>query len=69
MTRLEAFMKAHKIKPGKLAEEACISTRRLRRIRREGTRNLPLLVALRIRDACRRLSGRYIQFEEVFEME
>lgn len=69
MTRLEAFMRASGIKPGKLAEEACMSTYRLRRIRRKGIKSLPIDDAMRIRDACGRLLGRFVYIAEVFEVE
>ena len=69
MTRLEAFMRANGIKPGKLAKEACMSTYRLRRIRQKGIKALFMDDALRIRDACGRLLGRFVYITEVFEVE
>lgn len=69
MTRLETFMRANKIRPGRLAEEACMSPGRLRRIRRAGFQTVRVSTALRIRDACGRLIGRYVMIAEIVEFE
>ena len=69
MTRLEAFMKANKISPAALAREANISRQQLFRIRKGRTKDMSMLTALRIRDACGRLLFRFVRISEVFEVD
>jgi transcriptional regulator with XRE-family HTH domain len=65
-TKLARFMKANKLKPLKLAREAGISRQQLLRIR-EGTADLRMMTALRIRDACGRLLMRRVSIDELFD--
>ena len=65
-TKLARFMKANGIKPLALAAEAGIRRQQLYRIR-EGTADLRIMTALRIRDACGRLLRRPVSFDELFD--
>jgi len=65
-TKLARFMTANKLKPLKLAREAGISRQQLSRIR-EGTADLRMMTALRIRDACGRLLMRRVSIDELFD--
>jgi AraC-like DNA-binding protein len=67
MTRLEAFIRANKIRPSDLAKESGISRTHLYRLR-TGTMDATVTTAVSIRDACRRLLHRHVRITDVFEV-
>jgi hypothetical protein len=67
MTRLEAFLKANKLKPGKVAREAKVSRQHLLRVRK-GAMQPTIPIATRIRYACGRLLKRRLKLSDLFEV-
>jgi DNA-binding Xre family transcriptional regulator len=67
MTKLEEFLKANDVKPARLAREAGISRQQLLRIR-FGKAEVKMKTALRIRDACGRLTSRRVNLGEIFDL-
>jgi predicted transcriptional regulator len=68
LTRLEVFLKSHRIKPAHLARESGYSRQHLLRIRMgrmEPTRRCIAAIV----SACRRLSRQPVRAEELFELE
>jgi predicted transcriptional regulator len=68
ITRLESFMRTNGIKPAELAREARISRGYLYKIRSGKAGNFGILTAVRIRDACSRLTLRRVSIAEVFDV-
>ena len=67
VTRLEAFLKTNKLKPGKVAREAKVSRQHLLRVRK-GTMQPTIPIATRIRYACGRLLKRRLKLSDLFEV-
>jgi transcriptional regulator with XRE-family HTH domain len=64
-TMLERFIRKNKLTLLDVAYEANISRQQLLRIRK-GDADPTFRVALRIRDACSRLLGRFVSIDELF---
>jgi len=68
LTRLETFLKRHRIKPAHLARESGYSRQHLLRIRMGRMEPTRACIAA-IVSACRRLSHEPVRAEELFELE
>lgn len=65
-TRLEIFIQRHGLRPGDIAEWACISPQQLYRIRMGKAPGFRLDTARHILTACSHLLGRRVMMAEVF---
>ena len=64
-TMLERFIRKNELKPVHVAYEANVSRQQLLRIRR-GDADPSFWTAVRIRDACGRLLGRFVSIDQLF---
>jgi predicted transcriptional regulator len=66
-TRLDRFIRRHRIRPSLLARTAGVTRQHVTRLRRS-TGNPTLSAMLALRNACRRITGRRVSVTDLFNL-